>query len=268
MTEQNNETGRELVPGSRAISIVDDGVDPYERLGDALDRGTSLIGAALKFTKGQWLTGKDKLLVPAGTEVIVGMDLQRVGWVKWLDRKIIDEAMAYVGRNELPPRRGALGDLDQSKWETDNRSGAPKDPWTFIVNLPMAIRADGTLMTFSTNSAGGRSEVGHLSKLFGRHRKAHPDVFPLIRLAVDGYDHKQFGYIATPKFEPAGYVPKEEFYEAMEAAQAPEPRSAQPSRLEVPNSDEGRRAEQRAEQRRKEEAEQQRRAEMDDDIPF
>ena len=52
------------------------------------------------------------------------------------------------------------------------------------------------------------------------HRAKHPDVFPVITLEVDSYQHKdpKLGRVKVPVLAPAGYVPKTDFLAALAAA--------------------------------------------------
>jgi hypothetical protein len=67
---------------------------------------------------------------------------------------------------------------------------------------------------------GGLGAVGDLCRLYGRHRKRHPDVHPVIALEVGSYQHanKEYGRIKFPRFTPAGWQPKAKFNAALVAA--------------------------------------------------
>ena len=76
------------------------------------------------------------------------------------------------------------------------------------------------LYTFTTSSRGGISAIAGLSRRYANHRRHHPDVFPLIALGVDSYQHpnREYGRIKFPVFAPAGYAPKKDFLAALAAA--------------------------------------------------
>ena len=78
----------------------------------------------------------------------------------------------------------------------------------------------GQLYTFTTSSRGGISAIAGLVRRYANHRHRHPDVFPLIALGVDSYQHpnREFGRIKFPVFAPAGYEPKKRFLDALAAA--------------------------------------------------
>ena len=67
---------------------------------------------------------------------------------------------------------------------------------------------------------GGIGAIAHLARQYAKHRKRHPDVFPLIKLNVDEYQHKirELGWIKFPVFEPAGYAPKTDMLAALATA--------------------------------------------------
>ena len=76
------------------------------------------------------------------------------------------------------------------------------------------------MFTFTTSSRGGIGAIADLARRYARHRKRHPDVFPLVALNVDSYQHKirELGRIKFPVFEPAGYVPKTDMLAALAGA--------------------------------------------------
>jgi hypothetical protein len=78
----------------------------------------------------------------------------------------------------------------------------------------------GELFTFTSSSRGRIGAIALLVRRYARHRKRHPEVFPLIKLSVDSYQHKikELGRIKVPVFEPAGYVAKTDFLAALTGA--------------------------------------------------
>jgi hypothetical protein len=172
-----------------------------------------IIGKMLRFSKGDWLVGDGT--VEPGTTFTVNADEFMAGWIKWLANKPVEHLMVRVIDGVVPKLRPQLGDNDRELWETD-KDGKPKDPWTFTNYLPL-LDDKRELFTFTTSSRGGIGAVAKLMRLYARHRKRHPDVFPLIKIGVDSYQHKDrnLGRIKFPVFEPAGYVPKADFLAAL-----------------------------------------------------
>src|SRR5208337_2954921 len=64
-----------------------------------------LDGETLKFSKGEWLAGKDANLVPTGTELVAIMDTLTVGWIKWSAGRPVDYRMGLAVDGFSPPRR-------------------------------------------------------------------------------------------------------------------------------------------------------------------
>jgi hypothetical protein len=176
-----------------------------------------IIGELLRCSKGDWIAGKDTP-VDIGTTFTVNPDELLAGWIKWFDSKAIAHEMVRVADGIPPKARDELDDLDQSQWIKD-KAGQPKDPWQFTNYLPMMDR-EGKLFTFTTGSRGGIGAIAKLLRRYANHRKRHPNVFPVITLSVDSYQHKdpQYGRIKFPVFELAGYVPKTDFLAALAEA--------------------------------------------------
>ena len=156
--------------------------------------------------------------IPGGTKLTVAADELLAGWIKWADGKPTEHNMVRVADGKPPLKRSDLGDQDRSTWEADDH-GEPRDPWQFTNYLPM-MDEGGKLYTFATSSAGGLTAVSDLVRRYGQHRRRHPDVYPIVMLGVDSYQHKkkEYGRIKYPKFIPAGYEPKAKFLAALEAA--------------------------------------------------
>ena len=97
-----------------------------------------------------------------------------------------------------PPKRSELGDTDPSAWETDI-NGKPRDPWQFTNYMPTLSEKD-QLFTFATSSRGGISAIARLARRYAQHRKKHPDVYPVIALGVDSYQHpnREYGPVKVP----------------------------------------------------------------------
>jgi hypothetical protein len=132
--------------------------------------------------------------------------------------KLADHAMVRLADGDEPKTRDQLGDEDQDRWEKD-AAGVVKDPWQFTNYLPM-LDDNGELYTFTTSSRGGIGAIAKIARVYAQHRKRHPDVFPLVKLGVDSYQHKdtRLGRIKFPVFEPAGYASKTDFLAALAAA--------------------------------------------------
>jgi hypothetical protein len=198
-----------------AVAVVDVS-DALTKYADAF-APQYIIGKMLRFSKGDWLVNKDDK-VDTGTKFTVNLDELLAGWIKWLDSKPVEHLMVPIASGAMPKLRPELGDLDQALWERD-RQGTPKDPWQFTNYLPM-LDERGELYTFTTSSRGGIGAIARLGRQYAKHRRRHPDVFPLIAINNDSYQHKikELGRIKFPVFEPAGYVSKTDFLAALATA--------------------------------------------------
>lgn len=211
--------------GSTAVANQQD-VNPYTQYGDQVAQ-RSIVGKLLKFAKGKFYAGQDNEIVPEGTRFIARMDELLVGWIRWEDNKPTDQVMGRLGSGYQPPRRNELGDNDQSMWERDTQTGKPRDPWQFsnylllkqvdehneLLPADAYEDDDGGIFTFTTASKGGIGALGLFAQKFGRLMRQHPDEWPVMQIAADGYWHKekQRGYIDVPQFKLVGWVPKAMF---------------------------------------------------------
>jgi hypothetical protein len=192
-------------------------VDPFEAYANAVSP-RNIVGDLMKFSKGDFLAGEEGKEIAEGTTFTANLDELMIGVVKWFGGKPIEHIMVRVAEGRALPKRAELDDQDETQWEVDS-FGAPRDPWQYTNYLPLMNDA-GDLFTFATSSRGGLGAVGDLCRLYSRHRKKHPDVYPVIALEVGSYQHanKEFGRIKFPKFTLMSWVPKTGFNEALAAA--------------------------------------------------
>lgn len=191
--------------------------DPLAAYADAVDP-RHIVGTILRFSKGDYLAGVAGDLVHVGTHFTLAVDELLAGHIKWFGGKPVEHIMVRVAEGGRLPKRSELGDTDPSAWETDI-NGKPRDPWQFTNYLPSLSEKD-ELFTFATSSRGGISAIARLARRYAQHRKKHPDVYPVIALGVDSYQHpnREYGRIKVPEFTLVGYVPKTKFLAALEAA--------------------------------------------------
>ena len=205
-----------------AIATQADNLNPFETYGQAVSQRT-IIGDILKFSKGEWLAGKDDEEVEEGTEFVALMDEMMVGWVKWEGGKPSEHIMGRVIDGYKPPRRSDLGDNDKADWEADDR-GDPRDPWQFTNYLILKAADSDKLFTFATSSRGGINALGALCKDFGKAMRAKPNDFPIVAIGSDSYRHpnKAYGKIHTPSFTITGWTPKAPVMAILAGAETPE----------------------------------------------
>lgn len=177
---------------------------------------SNIIGTLLKFNKGDWLSGQDEEEVAVGTRLTAMVDTLQVGWLKWEDGKPSQQLMGLVAEGFQPPRRKELGDTDEGEWDVDETTGKPRDPWQFsnyLLLRPPGLKKvdDEDMLTFATSSRGGLNAIGDICKTYGKEMRQRPDMFPIIELGVDAYNHsnRQFGRIKIPVMKIIDWEPKE-----------------------------------------------------------
>jgi hypothetical protein len=174
------------------IVVAGDDFDPYTALANTL-APKNIFGTLLKFNKGDWLAGETGEEITRGTQFVAIVPEMTTGYVRWDDKKPIDQRMVKVSEG-YAPNRSDLGDLDKSLWEVDEYN-KPKDPWAFTMYLPLLAK-DGSMFTFSSGSAGGKSALTTLSRAYGPKRKSGQ--LPVVALGTSSYEHEKYGKTKVP----------------------------------------------------------------------
>ncbi|MGY3278157.1 hypothetical protein [Bradyrhizobium sp. S3.7.6] len=209
---------------------VDQDFDPFSAYGATA--GTRIIGKLLKFNKGDWLVGQNGDIMQEGTELAANMNELLVGWIKWKDKKpaeqllvpLIDSVAAMKRGDLAMAKREALGDTDESQWETDD-DGKPQDPWqqtNYLLFKVPGLDDQDALFTFTASSRGAINAVKALCTDFGKQKRMWArGEMPVVKLLVDKYKHDKYGWVKIPLFKIVGKVSPAEFEAAMaeEAAQ-------------------------------------------------
>jgi hypothetical protein len=208
--------------------------NPFEQYSEAVG-ANRIVGDLLKFSKGEYLAGRDGVEVPEGTEMVAILDELLVGWLKWENNKPADMRMGKVSDGFLPMRRAELGDDDKDNWETDDR-GDRRDPWQLTNVLILKALEGEKLYTFATSSKGGMGAIGKLCGAYGKHMRSKPGEFPVVSLQVDSYKHpnKSYGKIFTPLLEIVGWVDKGESLAALAGEMAAEKQEAVEADADAP----------------------------------
>ena len=158
-----------------------------------------IIGTLLKFTKGDWLIGRDGEECPEKELVAIMPGLVH-GWIHWEDNHPVEQVMGLLIDGFVRPPRAELGQNDKTKWEL-NSKGKERDPWQEGLYLPM-VRVDGSVVyTFTSSSDGGRRYgVGPLCGEYGHRIRQHPDELPVVRLEQNSYLHsdRSIGRVKYP----------------------------------------------------------------------
>jgi hypothetical protein len=208
--DKQPDIGKQVMKNSTALTPLGADDNPFADYANAALAG-NITGTLLKFTKGDWLAGKNNEEVPLGTRMVANMNSFSVGWMRWSNGKVTDARMGRVVDRFVPARRNELGDSDSDLWEVDDNN-VPKDPWQFTNNLELADPETSELYTFSTSSNGGRRCCENLCKSYSRERARHPDEWPVVELGVDSYQHsnKAYGRIKVPTLKIVGWADKDD----------------------------------------------------------
>jgi hypothetical protein len=193
----------------------------FEAYGDS--GGTRILGEMLKFSKGEWVHGRDNREMKEGLKLIAGTNLIEVGWILWQEGRPSDVVMGRVGEGFVMPRRAELGFLNTLEWprsEMDSDYGKPRDPWQKASAMPL-VDQGGTVYTFVTGSKGGEGALKELARVYGKRMRTHPDELPIITLAMESYRHanKQLGKIWVPVFAIAGWTAEKRLTKALAKAE-------------------------------------------------
>jgi hypothetical protein len=206
--EEDDKKRLPAVPGSRNV---------FECVGDALMQGTAIVGDLLKFTKGDFLAGRDSEKIPDGTELVAVIPGMVDGWQRWEDNRPVEQIMGLLIEGFVPPERSALSHNDKSEWAIDG-NGKQRDPWQPTIYVPMTTVDATRVFTFTTSSDGGkRHAIGPLSKEYGSHIRQHPDELPIVKLHQDSYLHsdRAIGRVKYPELPIARWVKADKYLKAV-----------------------------------------------------
>jgi hypothetical protein len=157
------------------------------------------LGTFLKFAKGDWLLGEEGKKVSADARFVVNLHEYHRGWVRWWGGKPTNHLIGRVIDRHRVPSREELGDLDESKWETEP-NGLRRDPWARTVYLAMRDVSNDEIICFTSSSDGGRKAVAKLADRYDRLRHKHKAKFPIVSLGSESYQHGTYGKILKPAF--------------------------------------------------------------------
>jgi hypothetical protein len=171
------------------------------------------VGRMVKFTKdGKFVTTDDNAEISEEMDFIALADQTLVGWIKFNgqgEAPTREMGLLYDGY-EMPPR-DSLGDIDKSRWEI-GLNGQPQDPWQHHVYLVLQSVGTSELFTYVTSSITGRRAIGNLLRHYDRMVKTHPHMYPIVRLKVGGFQHRdeRVGWVPTPVIAVIGRKPRDD----------------------------------------------------------
>jgi hypothetical protein len=173
----------------------------------------TMVGRMVKFNKdGNFVTADDDAIIGDDADFVALCDQTLVGWIKFNgEGQPPDRHMGLLYDGFIMPERSTLGDDDQAMWDM-GLNGQPQDPWQHQIYLVLE-RRDETheLFTFVTSSITGRRAIGNLLRHYDRMEKAKAGAYPIIRLKVGGFNHRddRVGWVKVPVIAVVGRAPKE-----------------------------------------------------------
>jgi hypothetical protein len=198
------------VPAGHTLPATPDVRTNVERYLDEV-APSMIVGRLVKFSKENTFVIIDtQETIEPTVEFVAVCDQTLVGWIKFSGEDGVPptRVMGLLYSGFVMPPRAELGDLDPTKWPL-GLSGAPDDPWKHQQYLVLQNVETKEFFTFVTSSKTGRSAVGTLLRHYDRTRKTHPDEYPVVRLGVGGFKHRdeRVGWVTTPVFTVRGRAP-------------------------------------------------------------
>jgi hypothetical protein len=200
-----------MTNGNATALAVPDNRSPLDAYLDEVAPAT-IAGRMVKFTKnGEYATTDDDTVLSDERIFVAMADQTLIGWIKFNAKgEPPDRVMGLLYENFAMPARESLGDTDVSKWET-GLDGKPADPWQHHQYLVLQDAESKELFTFVTGSVTGRRAVGTLLKHYNRMRQGKEEAYPLVKLKVGGFQHRddRVGWVKVPVIAVVGRTPKE-----------------------------------------------------------
>ena len=193
----------------------------------------------MKFTKGNYTAGADKVAIQPGVVAVLDMWNLVIGYQKWVGGNFVTDVMGLPSQRFRMPARPSLGDNDQSLWELDDYD-KPSDPWaeTYKCLFWFADKhspLDIDCMIFSTSSAGGLREMKRIYGKWAQQIKLSPKSLPVCKLGATTFQVTlKTGREITvdaPVFELVGWSDAERWQDGNQATaieNSPTPSNAPP----------------------------------------
>ena len=189
------------------------GVDTRDRVDRYLDEmaPSSFAGQLIKFDKaGKFVVVETGEELSPDADFVVLADETLFGWIRFKGEGVPpDRHQGLLFQGFVEPSRESLGDTDPSQWP-QGLDGQPTDPWQHQICLVLQNPSTQALYTFSTTSRTGHSAVGNLLKHYRRMERQGLHAYPVVRLKLSGFQHKNkgIGWVNTPSFAVFGQAPK------------------------------------------------------------
>ena len=206
----NGKTNLPATQTGTAVAVTYGNKTAAEQYVDDISSAT-IVGRMAKFTKeGKFITTDDEETIGDEVDFITLVDQTLIGWMKFNgEGQPPDRVMGLLYDGFAMPPRESLGDNDVAAWEL-GLNGKPQDPWQHHVYLVLQRADTSEMFTFVTSSITGRRAIGNLLRHYNRTQKTNPDAYPLVRLKVGGFQHRdeRVGWVKVPVLAIVGSVPK------------------------------------------------------------
>lgn len=202
-----------VAAGTTAPAAPDNIPDTRNPVTKFLDEAAppSIVGSPIKFAKGEFTNEDTGEAISPEEDFIVLADETLVGWIRFhRDGETPPtriQGILYDGF--IPPPRASLGDNDKETWPI-GLSGKPEDPWKMQFSLVLQEPQTLSLFTFRTVTDTGVKSVARLLKHYDRMKQKDNEHYPVVRLKVGGFQHRdeRVGWVPTPTFAIVGKAPK------------------------------------------------------------
>jgi hypothetical protein len=175
-------------------------MNAYREMAAAMRSRTGFDATVLKFSKGLWLGGKNAVQMNE-RELIAHVHESAYGWIKWLNKRMVDFNIGFTRDRFHPKKRVELDDNDPNLW-------LKGDPWSLTFLLPLSDPRSTELFIYSTTSRGGKDALANLQDAYADNCEQHPEdggKLPLIQLASSWYPHPDYGRVEVPVFDIVGW---------------------------------------------------------------
>jgi hypothetical protein len=209
--QQKPATGTAAATAKAALPAVPDNRTSVQKYLDEV-APASMVGRQIKSTKEHvFATADDAQPIAEDLDFVALCDQTMVGLIRFNgEGNPPDYKMGLLYDGFDMPDRESLGDTNPATWEL-GLDGRPADPWRHFTYLVLQRGDTGELFTYTTSSVTGRRAVGNLLKHYNRMEQTHPDMYPVVRLKVGGFNHRdeRVGWVQVPVFAVVGRQPKD-----------------------------------------------------------
>jgi len=168
----------------------------------------ALLGKALlRLSKqtGQWVFGADNESLPEGTRLVLNPSSLSSGYIAWWLGKVEGEVMQLLSLGPVDPSKLApvnSGSVPPGKKEASGRG------WEAQASVDAITQGDVPLnLNYKASSLGGMKLLLNLAGEIAVGLYENPKrAYPVVELAVDYYQHKEWGKVYTPVMAIVGWL--------------------------------------------------------------